>query len=193
MNSTNEIRLKSVSPSFSDFPGSHYILTICIMVLVCDLFWGRHIYDCLSSGNDYECTYDFIRLQELGGTVSISQTFLILDSLLITLSWNLVQLPMFLIIFAPVYLAATDISRRCHIRRNLVGVIFWIAAWTMAGLTLPLIVEASFVFDPGHVSWRTDILMLLTFGSAGVSCGIVYCLLAFRFRARLTVPAGRPA
>jgi hypothetical protein len=189
MNSTDEIRPKSDTPGFSDFPGLHYILTICIVLLVCDVYSGGRTYSCLSRGNDYGCTYDVDKLQVMGGGVTVSQTFLILDSLLITLLRDLLLLPLSLITFAPVYLAATYISRRCHIGRNLTGVVFWIVAWTMAALTLPLIFEANSIFDPGHVSWRADILMLLMSGAAGVFCGTVYCLLAFRFRARLTVPA----
>jgi hypothetical protein len=176
MNSVSEIKPKSDLPAFSDFPGFHYILTICIVLLVCDLYWSGRTYYCLSSGNDYECHYDVIRLQALG-QVSVSQTFLILNSLLLTLLHNLVQLPLVLITFAPGYLIATYISRRCHIRRNLVGVIFWIVAWTLAALPLPL---AHAIF--GHVSWRTDIVSILMFGGAGASCGVVYCLLAFRGR-----------
>ena len=163
MNSTRESEPSSHLPGLSDRPGFHYFLTFCILALVRFPFsWARG-YNCLSSGHDYECTYDLDRLQALGGGGSGGGADLLLNSLLITLFVMLLALLMVRAMFAPIYLIAIYISRRCRIRRNLAGVIFWIATWIMMSLGLPLI-EARHMFDPGHVSWHGDISNIIISG-----------------------------
>jgi hypothetical protein len=178
MSSSFEIESASHSPGFWDSAGVRYIVTICLVLLVGDLYLIVHTYNCLSSGNDYECTYDVGRLRELGIPVRIPQMSLMLDSIEITLLWNMVQLPVAIIAFAPAYVIATHISRRYRIHQNLGGIIFWFVAWIMAALTLPLVAELTYIFDTDHVSWRIDIFRMLMFAAAGASCGIVSCLLA---------------
>src|SRR4051794_31335287 len=101
MNSIAEVKPSSDSQGFSVRPGLHYFLTICIGRLVFDLFWGARVYDCLSSGNAYDCRYDIDRLKEMGALEIPSRAWSILHSLMIVLADPLVWLASFTI-YAPI-------------------------------------------------------------------------------------------
>jgi hypothetical protein len=188
MGSAETIESYSESPRFSDCPALHYFLTIFFTLLIFDIYQGASTYYCLVSGNNYECDYDPERLKELG--VIGSQTFFTFDpssivkSLLITLLFNALQLPLWLVASAPVYLVALYAGRHYCIQRNLAGIIFWIVAWTIATLSLSFLGAIQVLLsDPGYVSWHSDFFGMLIPGSLGVVRGIVYCFFAFRSNA----------
>jgi hypothetical protein len=180
--SSGPMKTQSDVHEFSTRPGLHFFLTICFLALAADVYAFASAYGCLSVGNDLYCTYDIDRLKELGEFSIPSQTSIILRSLLSVLLPNLVLWPIVLILCTPVFLLAEYISRRCRIRRDFVGVIFWITVWTLAVLSVPLFLEARALSYAGHMSWHGDVIFLLEAAGTGVACGMVFCLLAFRSR-----------
>jgi hypothetical protein len=86
---------------------------------------------------------------------------------LISTLHGLFLIPLFLISCAPIYAVAYYAGRRCAVRRNIVGIAFWIAAWTLAFLSLS-------IFLVGTMDYF--------FAMCGLFCGIVYCALAFLHR-----------
>jgi hypothetical protein len=169
---------------FSDLPMLHYYFTITILAAAHFVFSFFRIYGCLSSGNDYDCKYDpdspamiasraagkpdFVSV--LGSTTFISVTtdlFLFVNVLI----WGI-----------PVFALAYYVGRCCGVHRNSVGVVFWIAAWTFAFLSFPIL---SMIREPsnlGHRSWIVYLSDTYPFAMIGLFCGIVYCALAFLHR-----------
>jgi hypothetical protein len=82
----------------------------------------------------------------------------------------------------PIYSLAHYVGYRYRIKRNILGVIFWMIAWTLAFLTLPILIAIQGLLYPSHVSLYGDLVVDLEFGIAGVVCGIAYCALAFLHR-----------
>jgi hypothetical protein len=183
MGSNSAIEAPSEPQRFSDHPLLHYFMAICITVFAEYFFAAHQIYGCLSSGNDWECTYD---VTAIGGEgANASQTFLILDSLLLAALSALIVLLIFLVSCAPIYALAWHVGRRCGVHRNFPGLLFWTGAWTLASLSLPIAIEAAALFDPGHRSWTADLTTGLWFAIAGLFCGTAFCLLAFLHRVRM--------
>jgi hypothetical protein len=183
MNSSSEIRAQSDPPQFSDRPLFHYFMAICITAFAGYFFSAHRIYGCLSSGNDWECTYNLTAMGVEGSNAS--QTFLILDSLFLAALSHLMALAILLVTCAPIYALACYLSRRHGVRRNIAGVFFWTGAWILASLSLPIMVGARALFDPGHVSWAADLAAGLSFAIGGLFCGTAYCTLAFLHRSRI--------
>jgi len=123
-----------------------------------------------------------VRLKEMGVFAIPSQRSLMLPVLLNALMPNLVLWPLVLISCTPIFLMANYISRRFRVHRDFAGVIFWIIAWTVAVLGFRLFGVAHDLFNPGHVSWYADMILILEAGGMGIACGIVFCLLAFQNR-----------
>jgi hypothetical protein len=155
-----------VSSAFSDHPVRHYFLTIGIVCLLYDLYWGAGAYSCLASGNSYDCVYDLGRLRELGMAVP-SQPFLDISAmghaLVLTILFNMLLLPLWLSTCAPVYLGAL------YLKGDLSRNIFWIIAWTMAMLTFPFVV--TMFSRPSPADWN----LFMFFGFFGIASGVVYC------------------
>jgi hypothetical protein len=177
MNLSSETRAQSDPPRFSDRPVFHYFMAICITIFAECFFSAHRIYGCISSGNDWQCTFDPAAMGVEGSNAS--QTFLMLDSLFLAALSGVMALAILLVTCAPIYALACYISRRYGVRRNIAGVFFWTAAWILASLSLPIMASARDLFDPGHVSWAADLAPGLAFAIGGLFCGTVYCALAF--------------
>jgi hypothetical protein len=179
----------SEPPAFSERPALHYFLTICIVALMTfPIVWNAG-YNCLSAGDEDRCYFDIIMLQAVGWRGSGAGIELMLKSFLVTLVKTLAFLLVVLASHAPVFSLAVFTSRRFRIRQNAAGVLFWIAAWMMAALTLPTFALVSLAYDPEHlvfgsgpVPWSEAILMMILFGVTGAIYGIIYCLIACRHR-----------
>jgi hypothetical protein len=165
---------------FSDRPILHYILAIGITSIMVAFVLSFRTYDCLNSGNTYDCSYDPDSPAMIGSAGSTPNLFLVLRATtLISICLGLISEVCLLITNIPVYALARYVSRLYRIRRNISGVAFWIAAWILAFLTLPILAETRDLFDPGHMSWSVDLAFDLGFGIAGFFCGVAYCALAF--------------
>ena len=114
---------------------------------------------------------------------NVSQAFLISDSLFLAALWALMKLAIAFVVYTPIYALACYIGIRCGVRRNIVGVCFWIGAWMLASIELPIMIAAAALFDPGHVSWGADLVQSSFFAFEGLLYGTVYCILAFLRRA----------
>jgi hypothetical protein len=166
MNLESNTFARSASRLFSDRPLLHYFLAIIITSIAASFFFSFRIYECLHSGNDYECKYDLSQ-PVFSGASPPDVLWVLRTTALISALTGLFRILCFLIVCAPVYALAYYVGLRCAVHRNVVGVGFWIVAWTLAFLSLS-------IFLTGIV----DYLIVMH----GLFCGIVYCALAFLHR-----------
>jgi len=107
--------------------------------------------------------------------------------------YNLLLIPVLAIIYAPFFVVALHISRRWRISQSIVGRVYWIVAWTLAGFTPPAIVAAGkFLLNVARYGLLLSLslqkqvhellFIALSLGALGVINGISYCILAFRRR-----------
>jgi hypothetical protein len=165
---------------FSNRPMLHYFLAISLTSIVAAFIFSFRTYDCLNSGNTYDCSYDPGSPAMVGGGLSAPNIFLILRTTFLISSLScLASVVFFLVANIPIYSLAWYVGRRYRIRRNILGFAYWIAAWTIAFLTVPILGGIRNLFDAGHVSWSVDLFFVLEFTIAGLFCGIAYCALAF--------------
>jgi hypothetical protein len=158
----------------------HYFLAISITSIMLAFVLSFRTYECLNSGNAYDCSYEPDSPAMIGGGVSAPNLFLVLrTTALISICSGLISVVFLLITNIPIYSLARYVSRHYRIRRNISGIVFWIAAWILAFLTLPILAGIRGLFDPGYVSGGVDLVFDLEFGIAGFFCGIAYCALAF--------------
>lgn len=163
---------------FSNRPMLHYFLAISLTSIVAAFALAFRTYDCLNSGNAYDCSYDPGSPAMVGSGVSAPNIFSILRATLLISSLScLASVVFFLVANIPIYSLAWYVGRRYRVRRNILGIGFWIAAWTFAFLTLPILTGIQNLFD--HVSLSVDLFLVLEFSVAGLFCGIAYCALAF--------------
>jgi hypothetical protein len=168
---------------FSDRPVLHYVLAICITSIIVAFVLSLRTYDCLSSGNTYDCSYDPGSPGMIGFGASAPNLSLVLHATVrISLYLALLWVVTLLITNIPIYSLAHYVGYRYRIKRNILGVIFWMIAWTLAFLTLPILIAIQGLLYPSHVSLYGDLVVDLEFGIAGVVCGIAYCALAFLHR-----------
>jgi hypothetical protein len=165
---------------FSSRPMLHYFLAISLTSIVVAFVLSFRTYNCLHSGNTYNCSYDPGSPAVVGSGASDPNIFSILRATLLISSLScLASVVIFLVANIPIYSLAWYVSGRYRIRRNILGIAFWIATWILSFLTLPILSGIQSLFDVGHVSWFADLLVLLEFSIAGIFCGIAYCALAF--------------
>ena len=161
---------------FSNRPMLHYFLAISLTSIVAAFILSFRTYDCLNSGNAYDCRYDPGSPAMVGGGLGAPNILSILHTTLLISSLScLFSVAFFLVANVPIYSLAWHLGRRYRIRRNILGFAYWIAAWTLAFLTVPILEGIRSLFDAGHVSWS----VVLEFTIAGLFCGIAYCALAF--------------
>jgi hypothetical protein len=184
MNSESNTVARSASRLFSDRALLHYFLAIIITSIAASLFLSFRTYECLHSGNDYDCKYspDSPAMVAARGAGPPDVLWVLRTTALISTFHGLFSILSFFILCAPIYAIAYYAGRRCAVRRNIVGIAFWIAAWTLAFLSLPILLGIRALFDPGHTSWAADLSGSYFFAMCGLFCGIVYCALAFLHR-----------
>jgi small-conductance mechanosensitive channel len=177
-------RFESVYSSFSDDPVVHYLLTICIFALLPSALIGWGAYDCFVMGTPDACGYP----EELGNpdlqtspSTFVPSKFAL--AMLIACFSYVASFFAFFISSLPLYWIAFRLSKRWHVGRNVVGVIFWIAAWVIATSILPLCLAIAEMFHPNRVDWRAILSLSGAFAIIGIICGIIYCLLALVRRA----------
>jgi hypothetical protein len=166
---------------FSNRPTLHYFLAISITSIVAAFILSFRTFDCLNSGNTYDCEYEPGSPAMTVFAVGAPDLFRTLSTTaLISIVWGLILCVALLVTNIPIYALTHYASRRYRVRRNVLGCAFWIAAWTLALLTGLILGEIRDLFDAGHVSWwSADLFFVLEFGIAGLFCGIAYCALAF--------------
>jgi hypothetical protein len=182
MNSESNTVARSELRSFSDRPLLHYFLAIIITSIAANFFFSFRIYECLRSGNNYECTYD-LSAPVFSGLSPPDVPSVLRGTALISVYGSLFWILSFVILCAPVYALANYVGLRCALHRNVVGVVFWIGAWTLA-FSSPFLIGALFRFGPGHASWTVYLFESSVFVMPGLFCGIVYCALAFLHRVK---------
>ena len=177
--SIREARAKSDWADFSAHPGWHYFWALTITLLLTDLYLGASVYYCWHTvrGLSSEfCSYERIQNEETAGHHA-----LFVHAALI---YYLLLIPILAAVYAPFFWAAIRLSRRWHIQRNVVGIIYWLVAWTLIGLApLAIVASAILILNIGKSinGLRLVELMPVTvgLGAQGAFSGVVYCLLAF--------------
>jgi hypothetical protein len=74
-------------------------------------------------------------------------------------------------------------ARRYGVHKNVAGCVFWICAWILAVLTIPIVAGVYDLFDLGRVPSAAQVVIFLW---QGFICGVAYCVLAFVHRARIS-------
>ena len=161
---------------FSARPALHYFMAICITTLLFNLFSGARAYGCFRSGNNADCTWAVGKLKEMGLFEVPSKTWSILQSIETVLISDPLLLPISFAIYAPIFLVALYIGRRCQLRRSYTGVVFWIFAWTLPTPVLTIFPSAIYL-SWSELLWRMGLSVL-----HGLLCGIGYSMLAWRTR-----------
>jgi hypothetical protein len=181
MNSESNTVARSASRLFSDRPLLHYFLAILITSIAASLFFSFGAYECLQSRNDYDCKYspDSPAMIAARGAGPPDVLWVLRTTALISTFTGLFRILFFLIMCAPIYAIAYYAGRRCAVRRNIVGIAFWIAAWTLAFLSLPILIAIDALLNRGHTLNLSESYLFITHG---LFCGIVYCALAFLHR-----------
>jgi hypothetical protein len=183
MNSESNTVARSELRSFSDRPLLHYFLAIIITSIAANFFFSFRIYECLRSGNNYECTYD-LSAPVFSGATPPDLPWVLRTTTLISVYGSLFWILSFVILCAPVYALSHYVGLRCTVHRNVVGIVFWIGAWTLAFLSLPILLFALFGFGPRSALWTVYLFESYWFVIPGLFCGIVYCALAFLHRVK---------
>lgn len=181
MNSESNTVARSELRLFSERPVLHYFLAIIITSIAASFFFSFRIYGCLSSGNAYDCRYD-LSAPVFSGLSPPDLLSVLRTTTLMSAYGGLFSILSFLVLCAPVYVLAHYVGLRCALYRNIVGIVFWIGAWTLAFLSSPILIVALFGFGPGHASWTVYLFESYLFVMHGLFCGIVYCALAFLHR-----------
>jgi len=163
----------------------HYVLAISFTLLLYDLFCGIQIYYCwhtIAGSNSDFCSSDRILNDETAGHHALASHFAVIFYPLL--------IPILAILYAPFYLVASYISRRWRIQQNIAGIIYWLVAWTLVGLSpLAIVAAGRFVLDVTRNGFTPQrftnlqqpaIVFPTLLGAHGAICGIVYCILAFR-------------
>jgi hypothetical protein len=183
--SIREIMPRPRSEDFSAHPGCHYFLALSITWLLVDLIFGMQVYYCwhtIAGANSNFCSSDRIMNEETAG----HHAFFVHAAVI----YYLLLIPVSATICAPFFWAAIYIGRRWRIQQNVAGIVYWLAAWTLVGLSPPAIVaSASFILDirsPASHQQRaaTWTFLALILGTHGAFSGVVYCILAFRRHGR---------
>lgn len=181
MNSESKTVARSASHLFSDRPLLHYFLAIIITSIALSLFLSFRTYECLHSGNDYDCKYspDSPAMVASRAAGPPDVLWVLRTTALISTFHVMFLIVSFLILCAPFYTIAYYAGRRCAVRRNIFGIAFWIAAWALAFLSLPILIAIDAPLNRGHTP---NVFEIYPFVILGLFCGIVYCALAFRHR-----------